>query len=121
MPGQLLFSSLLLVLGHDDAANAMTSWPSHPRTTQWTARVLMLAALALVLSAARGKGGCGDHVRLLPESGVGHSLPDEPAPSGPRPCHGPTCSQRDPQPMPPGAPARVVPPEDLRQTPAESF
>jgi hypothetical protein len=95
----------------------MTS--SHQRMTQWTARVLLLAALALTLSASRGQAGCGDHVQFGPQAG--RSQDHESAPSGPLPCHGPTCSGHQPQPMPPGAPARVVPPEDLRQTSADSF
>jgi hypothetical protein len=94
---------------------------SNLRMTRLPARVFLLAALTLSLSAVRSAAGCGDHVQVNPKAGE-RSQADESMPShGHRPCHGPTCSRHDRQPMPAGATVRVAPPEDLRQTTSESF
>jgi hypothetical protein len=60
------------------------------------------ALLLAVLAPSPAEAACGDHVRFGPASAA---TPKSDAPAPIAPCHGPTCSRRDHDPLPAPAPA----------------
>jgi hypothetical protein len=63
------------------------------------------SALLLALFApSSARAGCGDHVQFGPTAGVSQPKVDPSIPPA-APCHGPSCSQRESDPMPAPAPA----------------
>src|SRR5262245_25589648 len=71
-----------------------------------------LVALVLVACApAAARASCGDHV-IISRGAPAAAEPNPPVPAAPRPCHGPTCSQRPADPAPVAPPTTAEPSEE---------